>query len=463
MVTGMKIPETRARPPMRRISFKLTQEQIRRRTKTVTRREGWEDAKPGEVLLGVDQVQGLKKGQKPVELAVIELISVRREPLDALLDRAVYSEDAAQADVAAEGFPMKTPDMFVRHFCGAMGVEPSVLITRLEFKYPEPADAMLALIRSRPRRTCKSLHHCFLCGQAILLGQEYYDGGYGHRAHVECGLGESPPSPTLIIGKEIAHMDRAQEEATIPSGAAPTEPAEPAQPAPPELTLADLPRLPNWLAEHDLAIFDLETTGPEPETARITQAAIMHVNRGCVVGEWWSNVNPGVPIPEDVSRLTGITDADVARAPTFADLYTEIAWRLGFRGPPRLLVAFNGRHFDAPVLAAECARAGKSPLVGRVIDPIIVVHDFDQFQKGHTLTAACERHRVPIERAHNALGDVRMAYGLLLRLARQYERQYSITLLEQLWPWQEQKAAAQETAYRARKDAEARAATRNAT
>ena len=37
-----------------------------------------------------------------------------------------------------------------------------------------------------PLRVCRSLHHCEVCNGDIRLGQEYFDGGYGRRAHVAC-------------------------------------------------------------------------------------------------------------------------------------------------------------------------------------------------------------------------------------------------------------------------------------
>ena len=39
-----------------------------------------------------------------------------------------------------------------------------------------------------PKRTCRYLNHCNVCNQPILSGQEYFDGGYGRRCHVECAL-----------------------------------------------------------------------------------------------------------------------------------------------------------------------------------------------------------------------------------------------------------------------------------
>jgi hypothetical protein len=38
----------------------------------------------------------------------------------------------------------------------------------------------------RPLRTCRSLHHCSVCDKAITIGQSYFDGGYGKRAHEAC-------------------------------------------------------------------------------------------------------------------------------------------------------------------------------------------------------------------------------------------------------------------------------------
>lgn len=46
---------------------------------------------------------------------------------------------------------------------------------------------------SYPLRTCRSLHHCEVCGRDILNGQKYFDGGYSRRAHESC-IGK-PVSP----------------------------------------------------------------------------------------------------------------------------------------------------------------------------------------------------------------------------------------------------------------------------
>lgn len=43
-----------------------------------------------------------------------------------------------------------------------------------------------------PARVCNSLHYCRICDGDILLGESYYDGGYGKRAHVICTQHDLP-------------------------------------------------------------------------------------------------------------------------------------------------------------------------------------------------------------------------------------------------------------------------------
>jgi hypothetical protein len=66
---------------MQNISFTLTTAQVRARSKTVTRRIGWENLKAGTLLCAVEKGQGLKKGERAKKLGVIRVTNVRREEL----------------------------------------------------------------------------------------------------------------------------------------------------------------------------------------------------------------------------------------------------------------------------------------------------------------------------------------------------------------------------------------------
>ncbi len=128
---------------MRMMSFALTERQLLDGTKTVTRRAGWQNLKPGEHITAVRKAMGLKAGEKAVVLCEIEVVSVRREPLDCI----------TREDVIAEGFPewadlpMNFVTMFMDHMrvpadpvtwsLGDKRTRPMVgydLVTRIEFR-----------------------------------------------------------------------------------------------------------------------------------------------------------------------------------------------------------------------------------------------------------------------------------------------------------------------------------------
>ena len=72
-----------------------------------------------------------------------------------------------------------------------------------------------------------------------------------------------------------------------------------------------------------LAIFDLEATGLDVTNDRIVEIAILRVDIDGTTHEYTHKVNPGCPIPEEVSRIHGIYDKDVANEPTFGEIALE--------------------------------------------------------------------------------------------------------------------------------------------
>ena len=65
-------------------------------------------------------------------------------------------------------------------------------------------------------------------------------------------------------------------------------------------------------------------------------------------------INPEKEIPHEVEELTGITNEDVANAPTFKEKAAELANK--FKGCD--FAGFNSNRFDIPLLAEEFLRAG---------------------------------------------------------------------------------------------------------
>ena len=109
------------------MSFALTEPQLMDGSKTVTRRTGWQNLKPGTRLLAVRKAMGLKAGEKVHALCEIEVISVRR----------IMLADIDKNDCAAEGFPHYSPDDFTAMFIKHMGIKTTpdkAFVTRIEFR-----------------------------------------------------------------------------------------------------------------------------------------------------------------------------------------------------------------------------------------------------------------------------------------------------------------------------------------
>ena len=116
---------------MRLMSFALTTEQVRNQTKTVTRRLGWKNAKPGDVVQPVVKSQGIPKGGKVERIGgPIRFVSVTRVRLG----------DISTIDVHREGFPNLTQRQFVEMFKEHNGGLKDQVVTRIEFEYVEAID-----------------------------------------------------------------------------------------------------------------------------------------------------------------------------------------------------------------------------------------------------------------------------------------------------------------------------------
>ena len=103
-----------------------------------------------------------------------------------------------------------------------------------------------------------------------------------------------------------------------------------------------------------LIVFDLETTGLDLVNDRIIQISYIKVYPDGREERENIFINPGKPIPTEVTLLTGISDEDVANAPTFKQKAKELSEK--FAGCD--FAGFNSNRFDVPMLAEEFLRAG---------------------------------------------------------------------------------------------------------
>jgi hypothetical protein len=122
----------------RLMSVSLTEDAVRARAKTVTRRKGWQFLKVGDRLTLCRKVMGRKPGEPLVRLAEVEVTDVRREPLDRITNDDVDREGVpshlyadTHSAICEECRPIAWAEWFARTMGGTYFTE----VTRIEWRY----------------------------------------------------------------------------------------------------------------------------------------------------------------------------------------------------------------------------------------------------------------------------------------------------------------------------------------
>jgi DNA polymerase-3 subunit epsilon len=164
-----------------------------------------------------------------------------------------------------------------------------------------------------------------------------------------------------------------------------------------------------------LVVLDLETTGVWIEKDRIIEIAMIKVFPDGTRTTYSSYVNPGMPIPPEVTEVTGIKNDDVKDAPKFRDIAAEVFRFL--EGAD--LGGFNVERFDLPLLERELTECGiKFEWSKRSIyDAQKVYH----LHNKRDLTAAYEFYcGKELKDAHSALADTQATLDVLIAQVEKY-------------------------------------------
>lgn len=174
------------------------------------------------------------------------------------------------------------------------------------------------------------------------------------------------------------------------------------------------------------AVVDIETTGTDPKKDRIIQLGCVLVQDGEIVTKFAVDINPGQGIPLQIQKLTGITNAQVQKAPYFEDVALTVYNLLA----ETTFVAHN-IHFDFNFLNAELKRCGASPLKIPGIDTVELAQIFLPTEVSFRLSDLSESLGLVHTHPHQADSDAEVTAQLFLRI-QQEMRQLPLVTMEKI-------------------------------
>jgi DNA polymerase-3 subunit alpha (Gram-positive type) len=165
--------------------------------------------------------------------------------------------------------------------------------------------------------------------------------------------------------------------------------------------------------EHSLSggfvVFDIETTGLYASRDKITEIGAVKIEDGRIIDRFSTFVNPGMPIPEFITKLTGITDSMVADAP---DIERALESFLTFVGD--LPVVAHNASFDTGFIRYSARQCNKE-FNNVIIDTLQLSRSLFPELSKHKLDIVAKHLGIKLENHHRAVDDAQATAEIFLK------------------------------------------------
>ncbi|MFL5749737.1 MAG: exonuclease domain-containing protein, partial [Chloroflexota bacterium] len=162
-------------------------------------------------------------------------------------------------------------------------------------------------------------------------------------------------------------------------------------------------------ARHEFVVLDVETTGTDPKMADLLEIAAVKVKGGKITDRWSTLVKPARPIVGN--QMHGITDKDVAKAPSAADAATEARKFIGDS-----FVVGHNVGFDLGFIE-EALGDGTRFEQGRYLDTLVIAREGYPDLTNYKLDTLSAFFGIELSQNHRALPDAEATANLLLWFA----------------------------------------------
>ena len=176
--------------------------------------------------------------------------------------------------------------------------------------------------------------------------------------------------------------------------------------------------------QEDFVVFDIETTGFSPVNNRIIEIGAVKVSGGEIVDHFSTFVNPQVPIPFEIEKLTSIRDDMVTDAPTIEEVLPEF---LEF-AKDCILVAHNAG-FDMSFIQENARRLGLN-WEFTYVDTVGIARVLLPNQAKHTLDAVAKTLNISLDNHHRAVDDAECTAQIFVSFIRMLNEREIYTLAQ---------------------------------
>jgi DNA polymerase-3 subunit epsilon len=146
---------------------------------------------------------------------------------------------------------------------------------------------------------------------------------------------------------------------------------------------------------------DIETSGGSPVKSKIIEVGAIRVEDGVITNQYRSFVNPAMPLPYWITKITGITDADLIQAPYFDD----IAYQLNSILDGAIFIAHNVR-FDYSFIKKQLESCGYN-FRPKLLCTVRLSRALYPEAQGHSLEKIILRHNIKVDSRHRAFDDAK--------------------------------------------------------
>ena len=176
--------------------------------------------------------------------------------------------------------------------------------------------------------------------------------------------------------------------------------------------------------DSEYVVFDIETTGLSPKFNKIIEIGAVRIKDGKIQDTYSRFVNPEVPIPYSITKLTSINDGMVMEAPTIEEILPEF---LEFVGDA-ILVAHNAS-FDTGFIKEFAKRQGLE-FNSTIVDTMTLAHILIPELGKYTLDRLCKQFNVSLENHHRACDDAAATAEIFVKMVRMIKEKEITTIKE---------------------------------